>query len=183
MRITGGIVKGYTIKVPKGEKVRPAQEVVRLAIFNMIGEFIEGAKVLDLFAGSGSLGLEALSRGAAWVDFVDKDKACARVIKENLLHTHFENKAKIHTLKAEHLLPNTSRPRVKYDFIFLSPPYAQGIDGELLIKLPQILKERGLVIFEHGQKTTIPKKIDNLALIEDRKYGAAVVSFLQKKTP
>jgi len=178
MRITSGQARGYKLKVPQGGNVRPAQSIVRQAIFNIIGEFIEGAKVLDLFAGSGSLGIEALSRGAAWCGFVDKDKKVTQVIKENLSHTHFEDKAKVYTLKAERFLdesdPNT------YDFVFLSPPYAQGVDLNLLEKLAKVLKSGGLVIFEHSKDTKVPTKINSLKLLDERTYGAAKISFYQK---
>jgi len=182
MKITSGSVKGYKLKVPPGGKVKPAQSIVRQAIFNMIGEFIEGATVLDLFAGSGSLGIEALSRGAAWCDFVDKDKKCTEIIKENLLHTHFEDRAKVYTMSAKRFLDEliTNLTRAKIDFIFLSPPYAQGIDLDLLKKLGKVLKSRGLVIFEHSKDTKAPPKINSLKLIDERTYGAAKISFYQK---
>jgi 16S rRNA (guanine(966)-N(2))-methyltransferase RsmD len=184
MRITSGTAKGYKLKVPAGDRVRPAQDIVRQAIFNIIGEHIVGAKVLDIFAGSGSLGIEALSRGAAWCDLVDKDKKCTAIIKENLRHTNFEEKSKVYTMRAEKLIDQlcksltlvTAQP---YDFIFLSPPYAQGIDFGLLENLAQVLRSGGVVIFEHSKETTMPTNLDNLKLLDQRTYGAATVSFLQ----
>ncbi len=182
MRITSGLVKGYKLKIPPGDRVKPAQSIVRQAIFNIIGEFVKEARVLDLFAGSGSLGIEALSRGAAWCDFVDKDKKCAEVIKENLVNTRFEDKAKVYTMKAKTFIqrPDKGEALDKVDFIFLSPPYAQGVDLELLKKLAKISKSRGLVIFEHAKETEVPAEIDSLKLLDQRTYGAATVSFLQK---
>jgi len=178
MRVTSGKVKGYKLQVPKGKRVKPAQDIVRQAIFNMLGERIVGAKVLDLFAGSGSLGIEALSRGANWCDFVDKDKTCTRVIKENLRYAHFENKAKVCTLKAERFLDEAEANT--YNFIFLSPPYAQGIDRELLKKMVKVLRGGGVVVFEHSKKIEFPKGLEELKLIDERTYGAATISFLQK---
>ncbi len=182
MRITSGLVKGFKIKIPAGDRVRPAQDIVRQAIFNIIGEFIKEARVLDLFAGSGSLGIEALSRGAAWCDFVDKDKKCAAVIKENLVNTHFDDRAKVYTMSAKRFIDNLVQSEAldNFDFIFLSPPYAQGIDLNLLKKLGKALKGRGLVIFEHAKETEVPAEIDGLKLLDQRTYGAATVSFLQK---
>ncbi len=185
MRITSGIAKGYKLKVPPDDRARPAQDIVRQAIFNMLGENIIGARVLDLFAGSGSLGIEALSRGAAWCDFVDKDKKCAAVIKENLLRTHFEDEAKVYTLKAKTFLEQLDKGLTlvtlqPYDFVFLSPPYAQGIDLGLLEKMAQVLRGGGVIIFEHAKKTAMAKEIDDLKLLDQRTYGAATVSFLQK---
>ncbi len=182
MRVTSGLVKGYKLKVPPGDRVRPAQSIVRQAIFNMLGESIIGARVLDLFAGSGSLGIECLSRGARWCDFVDRDEKCTAVIKQNLLHTHFEDQAKVYTLSTKRFTDGLNKHLVfvKYDFVFLSPPYAQGVDTELLKKLPQVLKNRGVVIFEHSKKTDLPKEIKGLKLLDQRTYGAATVSFLQK---
>jgi len=178
MRITSGLVKGYKIKVPADERVRPAQSIVRQAIFNMLGESIVGTQVLDLFAGSGSLGIEALSRGADWADFVDMDKKCCDIIKQNLLHTNLREKSKVYTMKAKRFLDETASDI--YDFIFLSPPYSQGIDRILLNNLNKIVRGRGVVIFEHSKETTLPKEIEGLALLDQRTYGAATISFLQK---
>jgi len=192
MRVTSGKMKGYKIKVPPGDRVRPAQDIVRQAIFNMLGENIIDARALDLFAGSGSLGIEALSRGCDWCDFVDKDKKCVVVIKENLLHTHFEEKSKVYTMSTKRFIDKLVNGEAidktidkidKYDFIFLSPPYAQGIDLELFEKLPQVLKSRGVVIFEHAKETKLPTNLDNLKLLDQRTYGAATISFLQKVAP
>ena len=182
MRVTSGTARGYKLKVPSNGRVKPAQSIVRQAIFNMLGENIIGARILDLFAGSGSLGIEALSRGASWCDFVDKDKKCTQIIKQNLLHTHLEEKSKVYTLASKRFVDKVTRvkPLPSYDFAFLSPPYAQGVDRELLKKLPQVLKNRGVVVFEHSKKTPLPKEIEGLKLLDQRAYGAATVSFLQK---
>ena len=188
MRVTSGTAKGYKLKVPPDGRVKPAQSIVRQAIFNMLGESIVGTRVMDLFAGSGSLGIEALSRGADWCDFVDKDKRCTRIIKENLLHTHFEKKSKVYTLSSKRFTDNFVKSEAldtldkidKYDFAFLSPPYAQGIDLNLLNNLEKILESRGVVIFEHSKKTNLPTDFKGLKLIDERTYGAATISFLQK---
>jgi len=185
MRVTSGKRKGYKLKVPAGDRVRPAQSIVRQAIFNMLGESIVGTRVLDLFAGSGSLGIEALSRGADWCDFVDKEKKVTPIIKENLLHTHFEEKSKVYTLKAKTFIEQrfksgTLKTLPLYDFILLSPPYTQGVDRSLLNSLSGILKSGGVVVFEHSKKTDLPKEIEGLALLDQRTYGAATISFLQK---
>jgi len=182
MRITSGLVKGYKLKIPSGDRVRPAQSIVRQAVFNMLGESVVGARALDLFAGSGSLGIEALSRGASWCDFVDKDKKCTRIIKQNLLHTNFREKSKVYTLSSKRFTDGLIKSLAfdKVDFIFFSPPYAQGVDRELLKQLPQILESGGVVVFEHAQETELPKDLGELKLIDERVYGAAKVSFLQK---
>jgi len=185
MRITSGLVKGYKIKIPQGGKVRPAQSIVRQAIFNMLGESTLGARVLDLFAGSGSLGIEALSRGAAWCDFVDKDKKCTQIIKQNLLYTNFREKSKVYPLTSKRFIDGVVKSEAldkidRYDFVFLSPPYSQGVDVSLLNNLSKILKSRGVVIFEHSKKTGLPEEIEGLKLLDQRTYGAATISLLQK---
>ena len=198
MRITSGSVKGYKLKVPPGDRVKPAQSVVRQAIFNMLGESIVGARVLDLFAGSGSLGIEALSREASWCDFVDKDKKCTQIIKENLLHTNFREKSKVYNLSGKRFIDEfvkdlpagrqgEARPTPQpYDFIFLSPPYSQGVDRNLLNSLSEILKSGGVVIFEHSKETKLPsakgglETFEGFNLLDQRTYGAATISFLQK---
>lgn len=182
MRITSGSVKGYKLKVPPNDRVKPAQSIVRQAIFNMLGESVVGARALDLFAGSGSLGIEALSRGASWCDFVDKDKKCTLIIKQNLLHTNFRKKSKVYTLSAKRFINKLINGLAidKYYFVLLSPPYAQGVDREILKQLPQILESGGVVVFEHSRETNLPKDLGELKLIDERVYGAAKVSFLQK---
>jgi len=185
MKITAGLVKGYKLKVPPGDRVRPAQSIVRQAIFNMLGDSIVGTRVLDLFAGSGSLGIEALSRGVVWCDFVDKDKKVTPIIKQNLLHTNFREDSKVYTLSAKRFIDQRFKSDAlktlqPYDFIFLSPPYSQGIDRELLKQLPKILQGRGVIVFEHSKETKLPTDLKNLTLLDQRTYGAATVSFLQK---
>ena len=188
MKVTSGKTKGYKLKVPPGSSVRPAQSIVRQAIFNMLGESVVGARVLDLFAGSGSLGIEALSRGADWADFVDMDRKCSDIIKQNLLHTHFEEKSKVYTMSAKRFIDGIVKSLAldkidEYDFVFLSPPYAQGIDRNLLNSLSKLLKSRGVIVFEHSKKTALPEEIKGLKLLDQRTYGAAAVSFLQKSNP
>jgi len=185
MRVTSGLAKGYKLKVPSDDRVKPAQSIVRQAIFNVIGQGIINARVLDLFAGSGSLGIEALSRGAAWADFVDRDKKVTKIIKKNLLHTNFREESKVYTLPAKRFTDNLVKSEAldKFDFIFLSPPYAQGVDRQLLQKIPKVLQSRGVLVFEHSKKTKLPEKIKGLKLLDQRTYGAATVSFLQKAEP
>lgn len=176
MRITSGIAKGHRLRVPVVPDLRPAKSMVRQAIFSVL-RTINDTFVLDLFAGSGSLGLEALSRNARWTDFVDiNDEAC-KAIQENLKHARFKGKAKIHHESAEVFL--LSCPPHQYDLILADPPYELNID-HIWAKLPPILKNGGVVVYLHHKDTHPPSKIKGLEYKETRHYGETGVTFLTK---
>lgn len=118
LRITGGIAKGIILKVPQKTPVRPALSKIRSAIFSSLGDWIEGKKVIDLYAGSGALGIEALSRGALCCTFVDKSRECCECIKNNLKKTHLEGKVILADVY-KFLKSDTEQ----YDLVFASPPY------------------------------------------------------------
>ena len=122
MRIITGSAKGITLKAPKGNATRPTADRVKEAVFSMLQFDIEGRTVLDLFAGSGQLGLEALSRGASYATFVDKSKDSIKLIKENSIKTKLHEKCSI--IQLDYLDFIKRNVNTKYDFIFLDPPYA-----------------------------------------------------------
>ena len=121
MRVTGGIGRGRRLKVPAGSRVRPTSNKVKQALFNILGDRVEGAAFLDLYAGAGGIGIEALSRGAARVTFVDVSRDSLAIIKQNIEQTGFSARALVAASKAEAFLRKPSGP---YDILFLDPPYA-----------------------------------------------------------
>ena len=134
MRIISGSARGTRLATLEGESTRPTLERVKEALFSMIQFEISGARVLDLFSGSGQLALEALSRGAASADAVDSSSAAIAVITKNIKATHMENKCSIRRMTAEGFL-QTNAGRKEYDLVFLDPPYAKGLIPDALIRL------------------------------------------------
>jgi 16S rRNA (guanine966-N2)-methyltransferase len=178
MRISGGFARGLTINVPKISDIRPAQEVVRQAIFSILGEKIKAAQVLDIYAGSGAYGLEALSRGAAYALFVDSNSESIRAIRKNLDVGRFWGKAEVIQMDALRFLSEENHEG--FDLIFADPPYEYGIPSGLAYHLSHIINDDGLIIFDHA-KTVIFDKVEELEVVDTRAYGASAVTFLKKK--
>jgi 16S rRNA (guanine966-N2)-methyltransferase len=175
MRITGGIGRGRKLKVPAGEKVRPTSDKVKQALFNILGDRVHGSVFLDLFAGAGGVGIEALSRGAERVVFVDGDRGSLDVVKHNIEQAGFSERAESILAKAETFLKKRSGP---YDIVFLDPPYTM----EMLPLLQQVagsglLKDDAVVIAEHFRKQPSPGTAGALALERETRYGDTVLAF------
>lgn len=175
MRISGGFARGLTIKVPKISDIRPTQEVVRQAVFSMLGDQITDADVLDLYAGSGAYGLEALSRGAAHATFIDSHAESIKAIKSNLDVGRFWGKAEVEQNDSIRFL---SESHHKFDLIFADPPYEYGVPRGLCFHIAEALKDDGLVIFDHAKSVTLDK-VEELKVIESRSYGASAITFLK----
>lgn len=179
MRISGGFARGLNLKVPSISDIRPSMEVVRQAVFSMLGERVSGANVLDLYAGSGSYGLEALSRGAAHATFIDTNSESIRAIKTNLDVGRFWGKAEVIQMDALRYLAEEDNEQ-QFDLIFVDPPYEYGIPTGLTWHLSHELKKDGLVIFDHAKTMTFGK-VEELEIIEERSYGYSAVTFLSRK--
>ena len=181
MRIVAGSAGGLELIVPKTD-LRPTMDRVRGAIFSSLGELIVGASVLDLFAGTGGLGIEALSRGAASAVFVESDRRACAAIEKNLAHTRL--RGTIHTLDIFSYLDRLAGPS-SFDAIFADPPYAKkpgerDFAPELLRSesLRRALKPGGAFVLEYLPGATLP--LDNdWELIRDKRYGATAVAFLR----
>lgn len=178
MQIITGSAKGRKIKVPE-KNIRPAKDSVRQAIFSMLYGLVDGAKALDLFAGSGAYGLEALSRGARSVTFVDADKKCVAAIETNLNTMSFGSRG---VAIKEDAQKYAHRTETTFDLIFLDPPYSSGAQVHLLKSLAKILAPQGVIIFDHAKETKIPKEVDGLSLLRRRTYGATTVSFFYQSS-
>jgi len=175
MRITGGTGRGRTLKVPAGSKVRPTSDKVKQALFNILGEKVPGAAFLDLFAGAGGIGIEALSRGAERVVFVDGSRESLEIVRHNIEQAGFGARAEVVLSKAEPFLKKRSGP---YDIVFLDPPYAVEMLPLLqLIAASDVLKANAIVITEHFKKQVSPVTAGVLALYREAKYGDTVLAF------
>jgi len=178
MRITGGIGRGRKLKVPAGSKVRPTSDKVKQALFNILGDRVPGSVFLDLFAGAGGIGIEALSRGAERVVFVDGSRESLDVVRHNIELAGFGERAEAVQSKVEPFLRKRSGP---YDIVFLDPPYAMEMLPLLqLVAGSGLLKPDGIVIAEHFKKQASPAAAGSLALYREAKYGDTVLAFYKE---
>ena len=175
MRIIAGAAKGLPIRVPQGE-VRPTQDRVREALFNILGPTIQGARVLDLYCGSGSVGIEALSRGAASARMVDAARSSCAMARQNLERSRLTGGSVVQS----DCLQFVKRDAGSYDYIFADPPYAlKDLDSiPTRIFEQELLKEDGLLVLEHGKDNHFE---DDSHFIERRIYGSVNFSFFKAK--
>ncbi|MEE8449272.1 MAG: 16S rRNA (guanine(966)-N(2))-methyltransferase RsmD [Thermodesulfobacteriota bacterium] len=179
MRVVAGSAKGTRLRCQRGVNVRPALEKVREAIFDILGPYISGARIADLFAGSGALGLEALSRGASQAVFVEVDYSSLQMIKTNLDACHLAARASLLRMKVETALARFRRDKEVFDLIFLDPPYGQDLASLTLTKIGRIplLSELGLVVVLHETGVPLADRYGALALREKRNYGRTGLAF------
>ena len=180
MRIISGKARGTKLYTLEGENTRPTLDRVKESIFSIIQNEIEGAQILDLFAGSGAIGLEFLSRGADSAVLCDKSKEAINIIKKNVEKTHMEKQTQIFNTDFENCLDKIKDKQ--FDIIYIDPPYAtQYIKKSLekIIKL-NIAKEESLIIIETDDEQRIQKEIENIdiKIVDKRKYGRATIIFL-----
>jgi 16S rRNA (guanine966-N2)-methyltransferase len=182
MRIISGTCRGRKLTPLKGMDIRPTSDRIREAIFNILGPRVRQARVLDLFAGTGALGLEALSRGAAHAVFVDQSHTACDVIRQNIDRCRFMEQA---TLIRQDLFSPWSDPVMAsrcFDLIFLDPPYGRNYVVKTL-ELPQfsaLLSENGIIIAEHDTRETLSPALTGLDIFRQKKYSRTTVSFLTR---
>jgi 16S rRNA (guanine966-N2)-methyltransferase len=179
-RITAGTRRGRSLKTPPGRSTRPTTSMVREALFNIIGDSIRGARVLDLFAGAGTLGLEALSRGAAAATFVERDRACANIVAENLALTGFAQHGDVACAEATHWLRAHDDDLAAFNLVLLDPPYQEGktLDDVLATLDTATLRPQAMVVVEHHRSQPLPA-MKKLAFLRDRDYGGTRLTFLR----
>jgi 16S rRNA (guanine966-N2)-methyltransferase len=172
VRIVAGRWGGRRLASPKGAATRPTSDRVREALFSILGDRVQGARVLDLFAGSGALGLEALSRGAAAVTFVDSAAASVAAVKANL--EALDGEAAVHRSDALRFLRAAPGRARQYDLVLLDPPYrlAERLGRELSEALPAVLAPSALVICESDHRAPIPL---DLPIKDERRYGDTLI--------
>ena len=184
MRIIGGTLRGRRLSPVKGDKQRPTLDQVREALFNILGGDCSGERVLDLFAGTGALGLEALSRGAASCLFVDRDGRALARIKDDLTRFGLEEQGTI--LRAAFPGGIKKAPRIPegYSLIFLDPPYFKGFVALTLKALADgnLISTQGRVIVEHHIKEEVPGQCGGLILTDRRCYGDTCLAFYAKES-
>jgi len=179
MRVSGGILKGRKIKfTPPHKQLRPTTSKVKEALFDILRERVENAKFLDLYAGTGAIGFEALSRGALEVIFVEAKRGYANKITQIAKEYGFGDKTKVITKQVIDYIQWAGLNKLTFDIIFLDPPYHTDdvIYTLSAIGESNILKEKGVVIAEHLKKRQLPERFDKLQKIKDYKYGDTVLS-------
>ena len=180
MRVITGTARGVRLKTPEGLDTRPTAERVKEALFSAIQFEIEGRRVLDLFAGSGQLGIEALSRGAERAVFVDAGKSAAALVKENLRRAKLTEKAQV--VQADYL-SYLSRCREKFGLIFLDPPYAEKFLENALEKIVEfdILSSGGIIVAERPEGKELPQEFEGYTRSRDYRYGITLITLYRKQ--
>jgi 16S rRNA (guanine(966)-N(2))-methyltransferase RsmD len=180
MRIISGVSKGRRLTTPKGHGVRPTSDRVKESIFNILGGEVAEKAVLDLFAGTGNLGIEALSRGARRALFVEKGRQAIRLIQRNLAQCGVEGRSEILPKDVNRAIGTLKEKGEIFDLILMDPPYGKGWVGRTMNKLQSeiIYHEDSILIIQHDRREPLPDIADRWTLIRERKIGDTVISFL-----
>lgn len=173
MRVITGSAKGRRLKTLPGLEVRPTIEGVKEAIFSIVQFDVEGAVVLDMFAGSGQLGIEALSRGAKKVYFVDNSAESVKVIRDNLKHTGLEENAVVCNMANNAFLRGAKE---KFDIAILDPPYNHKLLHKTLPQLVEKMAEDGIIICEHERETSLPERFGDFGVSKVYRHGRATLT-------
>ena len=179
MRVIGGAARGRRLKVPKGQATRPTAARVKESLFNIWPHDFSGMRVLDLFAGSGNVSIEALSRGAAIAVLVDESPRATAVIRENLRRLGLNEHAQVWTAPVARSLRKLAKSGERFDLIFLDPPYDRELVGTTLKTIAQnnVLNATGEVVAEHSAREAVKSQYDYLVLNDQRRYGDTLLSF------
>ena len=179
MRVISGKVRGLKLDTPKNDDVRPTTDRVKESLFNIINPYVIDSNVLDLFAGTGSLGIECLSRGALSSTFVDVSKDSINIVKSNVKKARVENESTILNLDFKTAIDRLKVQNKKFDIIFMDPPYYKNmfIDAISNIDNSDLLSEDGIIVVEHDTKDKFVDKIGRLEKSKEKKYGNTTLTF------
>lgn len=182
MRVIAGLKKGHKLKGPKGSETRPTEDRIKESLFNILGPIDEDSIVLDLFAGSGSIGIEFLSRGALKAYFIDRSYLSIKTIEDNLKHTNLKDQSKVIKNDSIKIISLFKNENIKFDYIFIDPPYGENLILKSIKNIGQedILKENGILIVEHEKQLELDDNISIFIKKDFRKYGSKVLSFYTK---
>lgn len=186
MRITAGDYRGRTLKTPKGDATRPTSGLVRETLFNILARDIPDARILDLFAGSGSVGLEALSRGAAHATFVENARPALGCLRENIAALGVADRATVLPHPAVRALAELAVDRITFDVIFLDPPFADApaylavLDA---VAVTGLLAPGGVLVAQHDTRLPLPEQVKTLTRTRQQKLGDNTLTFYQQEDP
>ncbi len=181
MRIITGTAKGHRLKFPKGTSTRPATDLVRGAIFSILENIVnDWTLVLDLFSGSGALGIEALSRGAGWVDFIESEPRCCGIIRENLEKTKLSAQARVYCCDVYKALSFLNK---EYDVILMDPPYSNSSIGDFITQLAEskLVGTDTTVVATHSPHLSLNSNYAGLNMIKEHRHGDSCISVYRKE--
>jgi len=180
MRVISGTSKGRKLATPKNLSLRPTSDRVKESIFNILSGRIEGRMVLDLFAGTGNLGIEALSRGAKKVTFVEKGRDALKLIRRNLARFGLEERSGVLPIDASRAIEILNQKGKTFDLIFMDPPYEKGLIEKTLTKLNlhPIYHRDSILVIEHHRRELLSPAVYGWSLTRQRRMGETVISFL-----
>lgn len=182
MRIVAGTAKGRALLGPKDAKTtRPTADRVRETLFNVLGQFLDGERVLDLYAGTGALAFEALSRGASHAVLVDKDREALGLCRANAKGLGFEAQVEILPIPVEKALEKLGRAEGRFELIFADPPYASKAVPLVLERAGPLLTAEGTLLVEHGKDEAAPERHGELLRFDQRKFGDTLVSLYRRE--
>ncbi|MCL6457994.1 MAG: 16S rRNA (guanine(966)-N(2))-methyltransferase RsmD [Gorillibacterium sp.] len=178
MRVISGEARGRPLKAVPGKGTRPTTDKVKEAVFSIIGPYFTGGWALDLFAGTGGLGIEALSRGMANVIFVDADKSSVEIVKHNLQLTGFTDKAEVYRNDAERALKALSKRDIRFELVFLDPPYRMKTAGELMLAMDgfHLLEPGATLMVEHESGHRYQEQYGPFRQIKHVAYGETTIA-------
>jgi len=179
VRVIGGLYKGRRLKAPEGEKVRPTSDRLRETLFNILSPRIVQASFLDICAGSGAVGIEALSRGASRASFIELSRRACLIIEANLKSLEAETKATVINRDAASALKRLSDEAKQFDIVFFDPPYASEIYSQVMSELERgaILNQQSIVVVEHRAKTPPQSQYGRLKIYRIVKQGESALAF------
>ncbi len=178
MRVITGSSRGRRLVSPVGDAVRPTTDNVKESVFSILQFSIEGRLFLDAFAGSGQMGIEALSRGAAGAVFLDNSKASLAVVRKNLSLTGLSERAKVVQTDTLSYLASC---RERFDLVYLDPPFQQGLLTKALTLLPAVMKPTGVIVCEHPVSEILPEEVGTFAAKKHYKYGKIMITVYSDK--
>jgi 16S rRNA (guanine966-N2)-methyltransferase len=181
MRVIAGLAKGHHLKVPKTEVTRPATDLVRGAVFSILQSMADDwSRVLDLYSGSGAMGIEALSRGADWADFVDRQPRCCDIIRQNLTSTKLAEKSHVYCCNVPKAV---SFLKGEYGIIIMDPPYANSVIGDVITQVAnsELVGENTVVIVTHSPHLTLEPIYGSLKIVKEHRHGDSCIAIYKKE--
>ncbi|WP_018132900.1 16S rRNA (guanine(966)-N(2))-methyltransferase RsmD [Effusibacillus pohliae] len=184
MRVIAGELKGKRLAAVPGQTTRPTTDKVKESMFNIIGPYFAGGAVLDLFAGTGALGIEALSRGMDRAVFVDHDAKAIQVVRKNVELCGVTDRAQIYRNDARRAIAALAKRGQRFDLVFMDPPYQMDVIPQLARSLLEqhLLQDSAVIVAEHGKDRQLPDRIESLGRWKFVTYGDIAVSFYKKGT-
>jgi len=183
VRIVAGTARGRPLKGPKSNAIRPTADRVRESVFNILGQFLSGERVLDLFAGTGALALEAISRGAGSAVLVDQNREAISLCTENAKSLGFESQVRVVASPVERALTQLLRQGERFELAFADPPYAAEAIAKTLVDAAELIVPQGTFVVEHAKRELLPERIGPWVRIDERAFGDTRVSIFRLGEP